>query len=61
VKSRNNGAFVHSIALAENTEARGGVAYPRLLLPSLVVSKAILPIVKKALAAAVDASRYPIF
>ena len=60
MKSRNSGAFVHSIALVESTEAREGCLFT-MLLPSSVMSNAIVPIVKEALATHVDASRYPIF
>ena len=51
---------MHSIALVESTEAREG-CFSKILLPSSVVSNAIVPIVKEALATTVDASRYPIF
>lgn len=60
VKSRNSGAFVHSIALVEkHREAREG-CFSMIPLPSSVVSNALLLIVKEALATAMDASRYPI-
>ena len=49
-----------SIALVENTEAQEGCLSEKLL-PSSVVSNAMVPIVKEALAVATDASRYPIF
>ena len=58
-KSRNSGAFVHTIALVDSTEAREG-CFSKKLLPSSIVSNAIVPIVKEALATAMDASRYPI-
>ena len=61
MKSRSSGAFVHSIASVESTEKlERGVSLENPLQPISVVSNAIVPIFREALATTMDASRYSI-
>ena len=67
VRSRYIGAFVHSIAWVQHERGttvgrsrRSRLSMPRRLLPSLIVSNAVVPIVKERSRTLGRFPRYPI-